>query len=260
MTSSLFPTPQAAHPLSVFWRPRPLLLSLDFDGTLAPIAPMPTQARVPRATGRLLLTLAQRPGTHLAFLSGRALSDLKKKVVLQGALYIGNHGLDFSPSSLGWNGEAKERWHHVSRRAREKLLPVLRRWPKALLEDKDLDLSLHYRTLPTGQVRPLLVEASRSLQGLPVVCRKGKKVLELRPQGAPSKAQALARLMARYHIRKKKGLCLHIGDDRTDEDVFRAFANQRNFIGIKVGAGKTLAQYRLRNTREVRRFLRLLTG
>ena len=41
---------------------RPLVLSFDVDGTLAPIVAHPALAQVPEATRRIIATLVTRPG------------------------------------------------------------------------------------------------------------------------------------------------------------------------------------------------------
>ena len=50
-----------------------------------------------------------------------------------------------------------------------------------------------------------------------------------------------------------------IGDDTTDEDAFRA-ANRLDGLTVKVGAGDTVAQYRLASVEAVHKYLKELAG
>ncbi|HYD48884.1 MAG TPA: trehalose-phosphatase, partial [Terriglobales bacterium] len=53
-----------------------LLLLLDYDGTLAPIAPTPEQALPLPGTAELLTLIAAQPSVTLAIITGRAIRDL----------------------------------------------------------------------------------------------------------------------------------------------------------------------------------------
>jgi trehalose-phosphatase len=241
-----------------FFQMAPLLLCLDFDGTLSAIAPTPGAAWMGEGVRNLLWRFSRRAGTRLAILSGRSVPDLKKKVGLPGIIYVGNHGLNFSPSSLGWGTKALANWTRQARLAQDRLEPLAAQWPGSLLEIKGPDLSLHYRRVRPKQVRKLVFRAIQAVEGIPVVPRQGKCVLEFRPKGAPGKAEALDRLAQRFFKDEYSGACLHIGDDQTDEEVFEALRNMgRRTLGLKVGVGKTKAPFRLKDTRQVYRFLRL---
>ena len=73
---------------------RNLFLFLDYDGTLTPIVSRPEQALCPVKVKRLLETLRDLPGVHLAIVSGRSLEDVRRKVGVSGIVYAGNHGLE----------------------------------------------------------------------------------------------------------------------------------------------------------------------
>ena len=65
--------------------PRPLLVGLDVDGTLAPIVADPAAARIPEATQQLLRKLAKREGLIVALLTGRDLPALRRMGSVAGA-------------------------------------------------------------------------------------------------------------------------------------------------------------------------------
>src|SRR3982751_4733068 len=80
---------------------RPLLLLFDVDGTLAPIAPRPSLARVPEETRDLLTVLARRPRVSVVLVSGRAGHDARRMVAVENLWTIGNHGAEtIDPSGV----------------------------------------------------------------------------------------------------------------------------------------------------------------
>ncbi len=66
-----------------------LLLFSDFDGTLSPIVEKPELANLPEKAKKLLQKLAHRHNVTVGIISGRALSDLKERVGLEGVTYAG---------------------------------------------------------------------------------------------------------------------------------------------------------------------------
>ena len=72
----------------------PLLVALDIDGTLAPIAPTPEAAAVPPSTRRTLERLARAHDVHLAFVTGRGANDGRRIVDVSDSWTIGNHGIE----------------------------------------------------------------------------------------------------------------------------------------------------------------------
>ena len=72
----------------------PLLLLLDVDGTLAPIAERPEYAVVPPATQRVLVELVALPDTHVAIVSGRSARDARRLVNVKDVWVLGNHGIE----------------------------------------------------------------------------------------------------------------------------------------------------------------------
>ena len=69
-------------------------LFTDFDGTLSPIVPVPADAELDPKIRPLLRELAGKPDVSVGIVSGRALSDLRARTVINGLIYVGNHGLE----------------------------------------------------------------------------------------------------------------------------------------------------------------------
>lgn len=239
---------------------KPRLLIFDFDGTLAPIAPTPDQARLSKRVKSLLRALSEESQTQIAFVSGRSLPNLQSKIGLKNAVYVGNHGLTADLSNLGFENGNLRKWFKTALKAYHLLKPLADSFAGSSLEFKGPDLTLHYRQLPTGQMQALLQAARQAVRNLPLVVRDGKKALELRPGTNRNKGWAVKRL-ARMLVPgwRNRGLCLYFGDDLTDEDAFSAMRSLGpRAIGIKVGSGATSAQYRLRNTGETSEFIEAL--
>ena len=73
--------------------PAAAALFCDIDGTISPIAPTPAEAHVPDAFRELLAALVGRIGL-VAFVTGRGLEDGRRMIPLDGAAYVGTHGLE----------------------------------------------------------------------------------------------------------------------------------------------------------------------
>ena len=71
-----------------------LVLLLDYDGTLAPIAPHPDMAIIPNETKRVLERLSKCPDIYIAMISGRGVANVKAMVGIDNITYAGNHGLE----------------------------------------------------------------------------------------------------------------------------------------------------------------------
>jgi trehalose-phosphatase len=66
-----------------------LALLLDYDGTLAPIAPHPDMAVLPEETKRTLQKLANLPDVHISIISGRNVHNVMEMVGIEGLTYAG---------------------------------------------------------------------------------------------------------------------------------------------------------------------------
>ncbi len=72
--------------------PRPILVALDVDGTLAPIVSDPKAARVPDETQDLLRALANHDDVRVALVTGRDASQLARMVRVPEAYRALSHG------------------------------------------------------------------------------------------------------------------------------------------------------------------------
>ncbi|HEX2189297.1 MAG TPA: trehalose-phosphatase [Longimicrobiaceae bacterium] len=241
-----------------------LVLLLDFDGTLAPIAARPELAAVPERTRAALDRLLALPGVQAAVVSGRGMADARERARIPGIAYAGNHGMEIE-------GPGVRRVHPEARAARPELeeaasavAAALAEVPGAWVEDKGLTLSVHYRQVAeerAGEVREAVLGAVRGSEGLRVT--EGKMVLEVRPRVEWDKGRAVDFLLD--HLRPPPGApVLYLGDDTTDEDAFRALlARPEGGEGVLVAEtppASTAARAWLRSPEEVGALFEALAG
>jgi trehalose 6-phosphate phosphatase len=221
-----------------------LLVAFDYDGTLAPITANPAHAPMRQRTLDLLRQLCHR--YPCVVISGRARDDVKRFVegVTLRAI-AGNHGAEL-PGVDPFGKEQVATW-------RERLLLALRGLAGVLVEDKTLSLSVHYRAAcDKDAARAAIYEAVEALDAVRVV--GGKDVVNLMPKGARHKGFALDEL-------RRSESCdaaLYVGDDETDEDVFR-MRRALPLLTVRVGVSEASdAEYFLGTQREVDDFIAAL--
>lgn len=191
-----------------------LLCAFDFDGTLAPIVPHPDDVHLPDDIRQSLVRLMEC--APVAIITGRSVGDIGKRLDFNPDFIVGNHGLEGVP---GWDEQAAYHeqlcagWH---RQLDEALAdPGFGRG--MLLEDKRYSLSVHYRETPDpARAASRLQSLFERLEPKPRVVA-GKYVFNLLAQDACNKGSALEQLMRICGARH----AIYVGDDVTDEDVFR---------------------------------------
>jgi trehalose 6-phosphate phosphatase len=223
------------------------LLVFDFDGTLAPIVKQHHRAALPKTTLDLLKQLSRL--APIALLSGRSVKDLKSRSPLPALAWIGNHGMEGLP---GEQKQARKTLMAVKGWGRA-LIPQLESEPELSLENKLYSITLHYRASKSpARAEKRLRSLAAALRPRPEV-QAGKCVLNLFLPGHTNKGEAVQKLLKRYRF----GKAVFVGDDETDEDVFR-LRDPRIFsvrVGIKKGSS---ANAYLRNQKETNALLRLL--
>ena len=245
---------------------RHVLLLSDYDGTLTPIVDRPELADLPAGTRQLLRALAQRHRFTVGIISGRALSDLKQMVGIGSIVYAGNHGLEIEGPGISFINPLAEEMKPVLRVIHQVLSNALHTVRGALVEDKGLSLSVHYRLVEEEEVEEAKTVFERILR-MPHLSGKvkitsGKKVHEVRPAVDWDKGKAIKLLMKRYGKggRRSGLLPVYLGDDLTDEDGFGAIERHGDGLTVFVGgeSDSTTARYFLRSPDEVERFLSML--
>lgn len=216
------------------------LLMLDYDGTLTAFVKRPEDAI---------------PSSQLLDLLQKMTSDKKNKVVINSGRnrqmldqwfreldidFAAEHGIFYKengqwhenmPEKVEWDDEILDILQHT-----------IDKTPRSHLERKDASLVWHYRNvdvwlaeLRTQQlVNALIGPCSRlNLQIVP-----GNKIVEIKSPDFNKGSEVLRRL-----AQKDYAFVLAIGDDTTDEDMFRALPPRG--VSIKVGNFSPAAKYRI---------------
>lgn len=202
---------------------KPLVVLLDVDGTLAPIAPRPEDAAVPPSTRDAVERLARARDTHVALVSGRGARDAHRLVGVSGVWAIGNHGLEsITPEGEFSLDERVAPWERALRAAHDEAAAAVATVSGSRLEDKGATMSVHYRQVDPADVARLerAIETTAAAAGLRVT--QGRKVLEIRPPIAVDKGTAVLALAGRLGAGVPSASILFAGDDTTDEDAMEA--------------------------------------
>jgi trehalose-phosphatase len=232
----------------------PILLCLDYDGTISDLVSRPAMARPVAGVVAAIEALApRRDRVAVAIVSGRPVAELRRMTGLgRQVMYAGVHGLEIA----GRSREAGRHDIHDDVRVAESValcfpeLDRVRAWlarnvPAEAgfeVEDKRIALALHYRNAERAAAAALcarfeeFVRANASHLG----AAHNKMVVEALPAAA-SKGDALRALG------REAGAAfmpVYFGDDRTDEDAFAELLSRG--VGVLVGEARpSLARWRV---------------
>ena len=223
------------------------LILLDFDGTLVPFAEKPEKAEPGDELISLLCKLAQNPKNEVVLVSGRDRDTLEKWFGSLNVRLVAEHG--------AWIKEKGKEWETIDTLTsdwKEQVYPILELWvdrtPGSFVEEKEFSLVWHYRKadprlsdLRAGELAGNLLNfvANLNLQVL-----EGSKVIEVKNTGINKGRAAL-----RWISRERWDFILAIGDDWTDEDVFKVLP--ATAWSIKVGFGASAAKLNLGSPSQV---------
>lgn len=207
----------------------PLCL-FDFDGTLAPLAPDPHGVLLPHPVQLRLQALQAR--APVGIVTGRSLADLRSRLEFEPDYLIGNHGLEGLPGERRWQAELSS----TCARWRRWLVPRLSDIdPGIWLEDKQLSLSIHTLQARDPQAADAaLASLFAQLSPAPRII-PGKCIFSLLPAGRGDKGEAVRELLSSTGASG----ALYVGDDVTDEDVFRL--RHPDILGVRVEASASSA-------------------
>jgi trehalose-phosphatase len=237
---------------------RKLAVFLDYDGTLTPIVSHPEKAFLSDSMQQTLQALVMQ--APVAILSGRDLADVRERVNIGAIVYAGSHGFDIAGP------------HRLRKEMAAEFLPELDMVEKELgkqlaeidsahLERKRFSIAAHYRNVEESDV-PKVERAVSEVAALHRGLRKmdGKKVCELLPDIDWDKGKAVLWLLETLGLEQANVRPIYIGDDRTDEDAFRALGQRGVGILVSEQPRLTAASYSLKDPTEVKRFLRELVA
>jgi trehalose 6-phosphate synthase/phosphatase len=228
------------------------LLFLDYDGTLVGFKSNIELAVPDEEVYSLLKQLSSDSSNRVVIVSGRDPKTLEQ--------WFGSLNIDMISEHGAWSKMHGSAWQSVpglNAQWKKDIYPVLEsftdRTPGAFIEEKDFSLVWHYRKVEEslGELRTNeLMNTLRYLvedKGLQLLL--GNKVVEIKNVEI-NKGKAVLNFMQESEY----DFIMAIGDDHTDEDIFKALPPSA--ITIKVGGQISAARYYTGDFLDVRVFLK----
>ena len=240
------PNPEADAPLV----PGRVAIFTDFDGTLVEIAPTPDGVAPPPRLAEDLARLAAALNGALAIVTGRRIADIDHYLAPATLPVAGSHGAERRRVD-GSLEPADDQLLTAAAEMARMLAPLALQHRGLLIEAKPATVALHYRQAPELAELCLTAATNLATRYSEFMVMKGKMVLELRPRRF-GKGEAVRAFMAEAPFRGR--LPIFLGDDATDEDAFVA-VQALGGVGVKIGAGQSVARMRIPDVPRVRRFL-----
>jgi trehalose 6-phosphate synthase/phosphatase len=218
------------------------LILLDYDGTLTPLARLPHLAKPGAELKTLLNILSKDIKNEIVIISGRPMnvldewfSDIQISLVAEhGGFYKSKETISIQAVSANVNWKAA-------------VLPILNLYSErcagSFVEEKTLSLAWHFRNadkeLGFLRSRELINALMELTSDLDFQIIEGNMVVETRPRGID---KGIAALTLMKH--KRYDFILAIGDDKTDEDMFRVIPEVG--YSIRVGLINSYAKYNVK--------------
>ncbi len=227
------------------------IIFLDYDGTLVGFKANVNQASPDAELYRLLTQLSADPHNQVVIISGRKHDNLGDWFGDMNIYLVAEHGAWFKQQGMEWH-----KINGLSTTWKKDLYSIFEKYvdrtPGSFIEEKTYSLAWHYRKAESGlgelRANELMntlkfLATDKGLQLLP-----GDKVVEVKNMEI-NKGKAALSLVEQSDY----DFIMALGDDFTDEDLFKALPDSA--ITIKVGTGASLAKFYVRNPTEVRGLL-----
>lgn len=226
----------------------------DYDGTLVPIVSRPEKAVPTETLYRLIEKAMHNDRVRFSLITGRSRDFCETHLISRypNLNVAAEHGL-FIYRDKEWiqrsGGEDLEK-------VRTELMYILkmhtRNVPGSEVEVKESTIVWHYRNanqrFARARVRMLESELRSLLSDTSLAVSHGAKILEIKPSLA-NKGHAVEHILENFGFNAESDLVLTIGDDTTDEDMFKAMPEYNQ--SICVGRSLTNAQFHIEEQSEV---------
>lgn len=235
-----------------FTRATKRCILLDYDGTLAPYQKLPSMAVPSEELMQLLEQLTKDPFNEIVIISGRDVPTLEKWLGKLPLNMIAEHG-----ACVKYKGEEWREQVSVNTEWKEQVRPLMQlfvdRCAGSFIEEKKSTLAWHYRNtnqelgfMRSRELRNALLQLTANT---PLQVVDGNKVLEVRMVGVDKGMAALSMIAG-----LEPDFIVCIGDDATDEDMFKAMRDKA--YTIKIGRANTSAEYTIVSQKDVFPFLK----
>jgi trehalose 6-phosphate synthase/phosphatase len=223
------------------------LFLLDYDGTLSPIVPDPSSSKPSVGIVDVLKKLSSDFNVNVAIISGRD-KEFLNYIFDPNTILSAEHGAFLRIPGQDWElqYEYNDQW-------KRSVLPVFQKYTDrcagSFIENKSTSLAWHYRNTEKEYAhirsREFIEELENKVgtkSNLTII--DGDKVIEMKPSDV-DKGIAARKICDLY----QPDFILSIGDDRTDEDMFKALPD--NALTIKVGVKNSSAKFTIKTQEEV---------
>lgn len=215
------------------------LILLDYDGTLVRFYSNLMAAFPDASLLSILEELCADKKNTVAIISGRQHGTLEKWLGHLPVHMIAEHGMWQKKENGDWEETVK-----IESDWKQELLPILHsytgRTNGSLVEEKSHSLAWHYRNaekeLGEYRANELISHLRYFVADMPLNILAGNKVVEVKSTEV-NKGKAIEP----YLSNESYDFILAIGDDATDEDMFKAIGKRG--ISIKVGTNRTAAGF-----------------
>jgi trehalose 6-phosphate synthase/phosphatase len=231
------------------------VLYLDYDGTLVGFKTNIDMAFPDQELYDLLHKLSADPANNIVIISGRnhkTLEEWFKGIRLD---LIAEHGV--------WQKRHHEQqWQSIpgiNNKWKPEIQSILDiytdRTPGSFVEEKSFSLVWHYRKVAEGlgelRANELVNTLRYIIEGKGLQVLQGNKVIEIKNIEVNKGKAALSRMQNNEY-----DFILAVGDDQTDEDIFKAMPPEA--VTIKVGSQISAANHYVRSYHYVRQLLKQL--
>jgi trehalose 6-phosphate synthase/phosphatase len=219
------------------------LLLLDYDGTLVSFTSNPEQAVPEDALLKLLAELGAKEETDIYLISGRSsywldryFSDIPIHLIAEHGAKCKNKGEQWS-MEIQTHSEWKARVHYI-------MDMYIRRCPHTFIEEKEFSMVWHFRNAEPEQGKlkslELMGDLNDYINKRQLQVNLGNKIVEVRSRGI-DKGTAIKKILSNIDY----DFVFAVGDDKTDEDMFKTLVGRDNCFTVKVGPNASYAQYNL---------------
>lgn len=229
---------------------------LDYDGTLVGFNSNIDKASPDEELYHILEVLSSDPSNRVVIVSGRRHQTLEE--------WFGHMKLDLIAEHGAWQKHYAEEWKSLplltdkwKHDVRTVLDTYVDRTPGSFIEDKSYSLVWHFRNAEEGlgelRANEIMNHLKNTIADKGLQMMPGNKVIEFKNIEV-NKGKAAVNWL----YEKNPDFIIALGDDYTDEDIFKALPDEA--YTIKVGSNISAARYYLRNFTEVRELLQMLSA
>lgn len=228
------------------------LFMIDYDGTLTPITKAPEMALLDEKPKAFLKSIISDQRNTVAIISGRESQFIEEQFMGMDLILVAEHGY-----LIKYPGEEWTKSIEINLSWKQKILPILNdyvdRCNGSMIEEKDASLAWHFRnadedivSVRINELKDDLVEILKNESKLQMI--EGEKVLEIKSILYNKSTAATAIIN-----KDKYEFMLAIGDDTTDEDLFKVVPKYG--FTIKIGRKPSRARFYIRDQAQIYQIL-----